>query len=68
MCKFIAKRKIYDNAIREQWGKVGIPSERDLPKESKKSVSTKSNGSSKDGDSSVGKWVTINGNHVLIKD
>lgn len=48
MCKFIAKRKIYDNVIREQWGKVGIPSERDLPKESKKSVSTKSNGSSKD--------------------
>lgn len=56
-----------EKAIREQWGKIGIPSEQDLPKESKKSAS-KSNGSSKDSRSADGKWVTINGNHVLIKD
>ena len=52
-----------EKATREQWGKIGIPSERDLPKESKKSAS-KSN----DSNDTNGNWVTINGNHVLIKD
>ncbi len=52
-----------ENAIREQWGKMGIPSEYDLSKEGKKSIS-KSNGSN----DTNGKWVTINGNHVLIKN
>ena len=56
-----------EKAIMEQWGKIGIPSERDLPKESRKSDS-KSTGPSKGSNSSDGKWVTINGNHVLIKD
>ena len=41
----------------EQWGKIGIPLIRDL--EYKKSAKTSN---------SNGKWVTINGNHVLIKD
>lgn len=50
-----------EKAIMDQWGKIGIPSERDLPKEKSKNSSNKS-------DSSGGKWVTINGNHVLIKD
>ncbi len=52
-----------EKAIREQWGKMGIPSEYDLSKEGKKSTS-KSNGSN----DTNGKWVTINGNHVLIKN
>lgn len=46
-----------EKAIMEQWGKIGIPSKRDL--EYKKSAKTSN---------SNGKWVTINGNHVLIKD
>ncbi len=45
----------------EQWGRMGIPSERDLPKISGKSSRLNSN-------SDEGKWVTINGNHVFIKD
>lgn len=52
-----------EKAIREQWGKMGIPSEYDLFKEGKKSTS-KLNGSN----DTNGKWVTINGNHVLIKN
>lgn len=56
-----------ESAIMAQLKEHGIPSERDLPKESKKSAS-KSNGSSKDSGSADGKWVTINGNHVLIKN
>lgn len=51
----------HEKAIMEQWGKMGIPSESDLPKEKSK-TSNASSGSSE------GKWVTINGNHVLIKD
>ena len=46
-----------EKAIMKQWGKIGIPSIRDL--EYKKSAKTSN---------SKGKRVTINGNHVLIKD
>jgi len=55
----------YENEINSQVKTIGLPFERDLPdntptykKEKSKSYST----SSKDG-----KWVTINGNHVLIE-
>ncbi len=50
-----------EKAIREQWGKIGIPSKKDLP-------SKTSNSKSKSDSAADGKWVTINGNHVLIKD
>ena len=52
----------------------GIPSQKDLPSGKKseysKGKSESSKGSSNKGSksSSDGKWVTINGNHVLIKD
>ncbi|MBO5436012.1 hypothetical protein J6A31_09480, partial [bacterium] len=55
----------YENEINSQVKTIGLPFEKDLPekiptykKEKSKSYST----SSKDG-----KWVTINGNHVLIE-
>ncbi len=40
--------------------KQGIPSEKDLPKGEKSGYSKSS--------ADDGRWVTINGNHVLIKD
>ncbi len=48
-----------------QANSVGIPSKNQLPKGKKSGYSEKQSSSS---DSSDGKWVTINGNHVLIKD
>ena len=58
-----------ESAIMAQLKERGIPSRKDLPS-GKKSYNhrEKSNGSSKGSNSSDGKWVTINGNHVLIKN
>lgn len=49
-----------------QMNSIGIPYKKDLPSnvktyENKKSYSTSSSNAD-------GKWVTINGNHVLMKD
>lgn len=60
----------HEKEIMNQLKTVGVPSEIDLPKGEKSRYSNeKSKGSSSNSSSSSdGKWVTINGNHVLIKD
>lgn len=47
-----------------QMNSIGIPYKNDLPSNIKTREKEKSYATS----SSDGKWVTINGNHVLIKD
>lgn len=46
----------HEKAIRTQMNKIGIPSKRELPQNTKTYSSDPKNG----------KWVTINGNHVFI--
>ena len=67
----------YEKEIMAQHNSIGIPYQKDLPKtaethsaqKSKKySDSGKSKSSNSKGGTAEGKWVTINGNHVLIKD
>ncbi len=55
-----------EKEIMSQMNSIGIPYKKDLPSnvktyENKKSYSTSSSNAD-------GKWVTINGNHVLMKD
>ena len=62
-----------EGAIMEQMRTYGIPDRRQSAqnsqqKESSEKSSSKSASSKNSGSSSEGKWVTINGNHVLIKD
>ena len=62
-----------EGAIMEQMRTYGIPDRRQSAqnsqqKESSEKSSSKSSSSKNSGSSSEGKWVTINGNHVLIKD
>ncbi len=57
-----------ERAIMAQLKEYGIPSEKDLPNGKKSNFHKEKSKSSKDNGSSDGKWVTINGNHVLIKD
>ena len=54
----------YEKEINSQIKTIGLPYEKDLPKKTltyKKEKSKNYSSASKDG-----KWVTINGNHVLI--
>lgn len=61
----------HENEIMRQMQTYGIPYEHQLPKEQNTYGKEKQKDSSKTGQatsSDEGKWVTINGNHVLIKD
>ena len=53
-----------EKEIMAQMNSIGIPYKNDLPSNFKTHKKEKSYTTS----SSDGKWVTINGNHVLIKD
>ena len=65
-----------EQSIMAQLKSQGIPSQKDLPSGKKSGYSKRkyesskgsSNKGSKSSNSSAGKWVTINGNHVLIKE
>lgn len=57
----------HEKAIMSQMKTHGIPSKRDM-QNNKKFESSQKSKSQNTSNSSDGKWVTINGNHVLIKD
>ena len=66
-----AEYEKHEQEIMAQINKIGLPNEKDIPKQaSTSSAKGKSSNSSTNNSNSSenGKWVTIDGNHVLIKE
>ena len=58
----------HEQEIMAQINEIGLPNEKDIPQEKSSKTSNQQKSTNNSNSSENGKWVTIDGNHVLIKE